>query len=275
MSSVEVRPVTAVIGAEIRGIDLREPLTEELRAKLEQALCDHMVLFFRDQDITTEQQLAFGRAFGDVYCPAMARQDTEHPEIMVLDQTAPKGEGADNWHYDATFMERPPLGAILRAVQLPSLGGDTCFANMAAAYEALSPTFQEMLAGVTAIHDLSSQLRIAIDRGISSADYDQLRAEWPPVGHPAVRTHPVTGRKALFLNKNTGSRLEGLTDRENELLLPFLFEHVRAPEFQCRFTWEPNSIAFWDNRCVQHCGVPDYHERRIMHRVTIDGDVPY
>ena len=132
-----------------------------------------------------------------------------------------------------------------------------------------------MLAGLTAVHALTSRLRIAIDRGISSDDFDALRAQWPPVEHPAIRTHPATGRKALYLNPNTGSRLKGLTSRENDLLLPFLFEHVRAPEFQCRFRWEPNSVAFWDNRCVQHCGVPDYSERRVMHRVTIEGDEPH
>lgn len=274
MSPVETRPLTTVIGAEIHGVDLSQPLSPDTRKSIDQALLDHMVIFFRDQDITPAQQLDFGRQFGEVYCPAMARQEPNHPDIMLLDQRAPKGEGSDNWHYDATFMERPPLGSILKAVRLPSLGGDTCFANMAAAFEALSPSIQGMLEGLSAIHDLSSQLRIAIDRGISSADYDALRAEWPPVTHPVVRTHPVTGRKALFVNKNTGSRLEGLTDKENALILPFLFDHVRAPEFQCRFRWEPNSVAFWDNRCVQHCGIPDYEERRIMHRVTVDGDIP-
>ena len=274
MTTLEVRPLTKVIGAEVHGGDLGRPLDSATKKRIEQAMLDHMVLFFRDQDITPEQQLDFGRHFGDVYCPAMARQEPDHPEIMLLDQVAPKGEGSDNWHYDATFMERPPMGSILKAVRLPGLGGDTCFTNMAAAFEALSPQMQGFLESLTAIHDLSSQLRIAIDRGISSADYDALRAEWPPVEHPVVRTHPETGRKALFVNRNTGSRLKGLSDRENDLLLPFLFDHVRAPEFQCRFRWEPNSIAFWDNRCVQHCGVPDYEERRVMHRVTVDGDVP-
>ena len=145
---------------------------------------------------------------------------------------------------------------------------------MAAAFEALSPQMQGFLESLTAIHDLSSQLRIAIDRGISSADYDALRAEWPPVEHPVVRTHPETGRKALFVNRNTGSRLKGLSDRENDLLLLFLFDHVRAPEFQCRFRWEPNSIAFWDNRCVQHYVVPDFEGPRLLYQVTVAGEMP-
>ncbi len=275
MGQLEIRPLTPVIGAEIHGVDLRGPVPAPTLQKIEQALLDHLVLFFRDQDITPEQQLAFGRLFGEVYCPPIAARADGYPEIMLLDQTAPRGEGSDNWHYDATFMPRPPLGAILKAVQLPSFGGDTCFANMTAAYEALSPALRSLLEGLTAVHDMTARLRVAIDRGISSDDFDALRAQWPPIEHPVVRTHPATGRKALYLNYNTGSQLKGVSSSENDLLLPFLFDHVRSPEFQCRFRWEPNSIAFWDNRCVQHFGVPDYSERRVMHRVTIDGDQPY
>jgi taurine dioxygenase len=242
---------------------------------IEQALLDHMVLVFRGQDLTPSQHLDFGRNFGEVYCPAMSAFPPEYPDIMLLDTTTPKGAGADNWHTDATFMPEPPLGSILRPLQLPSSGGDTCFANMAAAYEALSPPLREMLEDMEAEHDLSAQLRISIDRGISPEDFDTVIAEWPPIRHPVVRTHPKTGRKSLFLNRTTGSRLIGLTARENELLLPFLFDHVRSPEFQCRIRWELDCIVFWDNRCTQHCGVPDFGERRIMHRVTVGGDKPY
>jgi taurine dioxygenase len=274
MSGFEVRPITPAIGAEIHGVDLSKPLSQETFEAVEKALLDHMVLIFRGQDITPEQQLDFGRRFGEVYCPAMSAFPPEHPDIMLLDTTTPKGAGADNWHYDATFMAEPPLGAILRPLQLPSSGGDTCFANMAMAYEALSPTLRSMLAGMKAVHDLTPQLRISLERGISPDDFETLTRKWPPVEHPVVRTHPVTGRKALFLNRNTGSRLEDLTERENELLLPFLLDHTRSPEFQCRVHWELDCVGMWDNRTVQHCGVPDFSERRIMHRVTIAGDRP-
>ena len=274
MSSPEVRPITPCIGAEIYGVDLSKPLSKATVAWVEKAWVDHMVLLFRGQDITPDQQLAFGRNFGDVYCPAMSAFPPEYPEIMLLDTTTPRGAGADNWHYDATFMEEPPRGAVLCPIQLPSSSGDTCFANMADAYDALSPTLRTLLDGMTATHDLTRQLRISLDRGISPDDFETLQKRWPPVEHPVVRTHPASGRKALYLNENTGSRLVGLTDQENDLLLPFLLEHVRSPEFQCRIHWELDCVGMWDNRCVQHCGVPDFSERRIMHRVTIAGDKP-
>lgn len=274
MSDLEIRAITPTIGAEVRGVDLAGSLAKPTLDQIEKALLEHMVLVFRDQDITPEQHLAFGRNFGDVYCPAMSPFVPDYPEIMLLDTTTPKGAGADNWHCDATFMREPPLGAILRPIELPRSGGDTCFANMVAAYEALSPTLRSMLDGLTAVHDLTPQLRISVARGLSPEGFDTLQKKWPPVEHPVVRTHPVTGRKSLYLNRNTGSKLVGLTEPENDVVLPFLLDHVRSPEFQCRIRWEMDCIAFWDNRCVQHCGVPDFSERRVMHRVTIAGDKP-
>jgi len=191
-----------------------------------------------------------------------------------LDQLSPKGEGADAWHSDNTFMQEPPMGSILKAVQLPSVGGDTCFASMFAAYEALSEPIRRLIDGLEAIHDLTKPLQKAIAAGHSAADLAELQAKWPPVRHPVVRTHPVSGRKALFVNANSTTELLGLTERESDLLLPFLIDHARDPLFQCRFRWDTNSIAFWDNRSVQHYAVPDYGERRIMHRVTLAGDRP-
>lgn len=275
MTVIEVHPLTETIGAEITGVDLREPLSPETFAEIERALLDHLVIFFRDQDVSLDQQLAFGRNFGTLHLPPIARGHPDHPEVMVLDQVNPKGEGADNWHCDATFLPEPPLGAILKAVQLPALGGDTCFANMYRAYEALSPAMQATFDSLQAVHDLTPSLHNAIRHGISAEDVEGMQAEWPPVTHPVVRTHPVTGRKALFVNGNCTTHIEGLVGQESKFLLGFLLDHLHASEFQCRFRWAKNSIAFWDNRCVQHCGIPDYRERRIMHRVTIDGDKPY
>ena len=275
MSDLEIRPMGPVIGADVYGVDLGSELSSSTLAAIEKALLEHLVIAFRGQDITPERQLAFGRRFGEVYCPPMSAFPPDHPEIMLLDTTTPKGAGADNWHYDATFMPEPPMASILRPVMLPSGGGgDTCFANMYEAYQALSEPIRRLLDGMKAVHDLSGQLRIAVDRGISPKSYEELRQQWPPVEHPVVRTHPVTGRKALFLNKVTGSRLVGLTNRENDLLVPFLLDHVRDPAFQCRVRWTPDTILMWDNRCTQHCGVPDFTDRRIMHRVTIAGDRP-
>lgn len=271
---IEVKPLTAVVGATISGVDLRAPLAARDVLAIEAALLEHCVLFFRDQDLDEEQQLAFARQFGEISIPPFRPKYGTNPEVVVLDQVTPKGEGADAWHSDNTFMAEPPMGSILKAVQLPPVGGDTCFANMCAAYEALSEPMRRMIDGLRAAHDITRPLQKAIDAGHSEANLAEVQAKWPPVEHPVVRTHPVSGRKALFVNANSTTRLVGLPARESELLLPFLIDHVRSPQFQCRFQWDTNSIAFWDNRSAQHYAVPDYTERRVMHRVTLAGDRP-
>lgn len=275
MGGVEVRPVTAAVGAEIHGVDLREPLRPDEIEAIEQALYRHVVVFFRDQDITADQQIAFAAQFGEISIPPFTpKYPPPRPELIVLDQTAPKGDGADRWHSDNTFMAEPPMGSILKAVQLPSLGGDTCFANMFAAWEALSEPLRELLDGLTATHDIAMPLERGIRAGHVDQDLDAMREQWPPVEHPVARRHPATGRKALFVNWNSTVCINGLAEAESDTLLHFLLEHVRSPEFQCRFHWDTHSIAFWDNRSAQHYAVPDYRERRIMQRVTIAGDRP-
>jgi taurine dioxygenase len=275
MGSIQIEELTPTIGAEISGVDLRQPLSSSVVAEIEKALLDHLVVFFRNQDITPEQHIAFGRQLGELCFPPFMTDHGERPELLVLDQNYPKGEGTDTWHSDNTFMAEPPLGSILKAVLLPSQGGDTCFASAYAAYDALSAPLQQMLDGLTAVHDLTATLERANAAGHTQADVAAILAKSPPVEHPVVRTHPRTGRKALFVNANSTTRLLGVTDRESALLLPYLCDHIRAPEFQCRFRWEPNSIAFWDNRAAQHLAVADYHERRVMHRVTLAGDKPF
>lgn len=274
MSRIEILPVTPTIGALVRGVELGGSLAAGELRTLEQALLDHHVLFFRDQELTPEQQIAFARNFGPIGIPPFAPRYGRNPELIVLDQRSPKGEGADNWHSDNTFMREPPMGSILRAVLLPPLGGDTCFANMVAAYEALSSPIQRLISGLRAVHDITKPLQKGIAAGHTTANLEEMQKQWPPVDHPVVRTHPRTGRKALFVNGNSTTRILGLSERENDVLLPFLIDHVRSPEFQCRFRWEVGSMAFWDNRSTQHFAVPDYAERRVMHRVTIAGDLP-
>jgi taurine dioxygenase len=275
VSAIEIDPLTPTIGAEISGVDLREPLPAKTVGEIRAALLEHLVLFFRDQDVTPAQHVAFGRQFGELCFPPFMTDHGDDPEILVLDQVFPKGEGTDTWHSDNTFMAEPPMGSILKAERLPASGGDTCFASAYAAYEALSPAIQSLLDGLTAIHDLTATLERANAAGHTRADVAAMLEASPPVEHPVVRTHPETKRKALFVNANSTTRIVGLSPRENALLLPFLCDHIRAPEFQCRFRWEPNSIAFWDNRAAQHLAVADYHERRVMHRVTLAGDEPY
>ena len=273
--TIEVHPVTTTIGATIMGVDLREPLAKSAKDAIERALVEHGVVFFRDQDTNPDQLVAFAKNFGSISMPPMAPAGSPLPEVMILDQIAPRGEGADNWHSDNTFMSEPPMGSILKAVQLPKVGGDTCFANAAAAYEALSDSMRRFVDGLRAVHDITKPMTRAIAAGIfDAAKLAKQQEQWPPVEHPVVRTHPVTGRKALYVNGNSTVRLVGLSERENDLLLPFLNDHIRSPEFQCRFRWDTGSIAFWDNRTVQHFAVADYSERRIMHRVTLTGDKP-
>ncbi len=272
MPDLTIHPVTATIGAEIRGVDLRETLTKETRDALMAALMDHQVIFFRDQDITPEQQVTFAKQFGPICFPPFAPRYGTNPEYIVLDQTSPRGEGADVWHSDNTFMAEPPMGSVLHAVLIPEVGGDTCFASAVAAYEALSPAIRRLVDGLTAVHDITKPLRKGIEAGHATVDLAEMQQEWPPVEHPVVRTHPVTGRKALFVNRNSTTHICGLSERENEALLPMLMDHIRSPEFQCRFTWDTHSVAFWDNRSAQHFAVPDYQTRRVMHRVTIAGE---
>ncbi len=270
-SSIEIVPVTAAIGAEVRGVDLADALDDTDVAQLRTALLEHLVLFFRDQDITDAQHLALALRFGPLDVSPLRTVHQDAAEVVVLDQVHPKGEGADEWHSDNTFLADPPMASILRAVQLPEVGGDTCFASMYAAYEALSPAVRDLVDGLRAVHDITNPLRKAIRDGNTTLDLAEMQATCPPVEHNVVVTHPETGRRALFVNRNSTTHLVGLTDRENDVLLPFLFDHVRSPEFQCRFHWEVGSVAFWDNRAVQHYAVADYHERRVMHRVTIAG----
>ncbi len=275
MAQLTIEPVTAIIGAQIAGIDLGEPLDEATQAEIEAALGEYHVLFFRDQNITPEQQIAFTKHFGPIAAQPFAPKYGTNPEMIVLDQTHPKDEGADAWHSDNTFMAEPAMGSVLRAIQIPEVGGDTCFANTIAAYEALSPAIQRLVDGLTAVHDITKPLQKGIAAGHATANLAEVQAQWPPVEHPVARTHPVTGKKSLYVNRNSTTHLVGLSERENEALLPMLTDHIRSPEFQCRFSWDTNSVVFWDNRSVQHFAVPDYSTRRIMNRVTIAGDKPF
>lgn len=271
MSGVRIKPLTPTIGAEISGVDLREPLKDDTVAAIRQALLDHLVVFFRDQPLTDEQHIEFALRFGPLSISPLATRYQDSPSVTVLDQVSPRGEGADEWHSDNTFMARPAMASILRAERLPPTGGDTCFASMFAAYEGLSPAMRAFVDGLRAVHDITKPMRKAIDAGHTTLDLAEMQRRCPPVEHNVVVTHPESGRRALFVNRNSTTHIVGLSERENEVLLPFLCDHVRSPEYQMRFRWEPDSIAFWDNRSAQHYAVPDYTERRVMRRVTIDG----
>lgn len=267
-TKLTIRPVTPTIGAEVEGVDLSAPLDARVVAEIRKALLDHLVLFFRDQEMTPEQQLRFSEFFGPVMIPTIDTLSTAQPGVTLIDQTAPKGEYTDRWHTDHTFVEETPLGAVLRAVELPSSGGDTCFASMYAAYETLSPRMQGFLETLNAVH--STEI---VSRALANVDRVETRKEREAI-HPIVRVHPETGRKLLFVCGNFTTRIVGLSDAESDALLALLFEHIKNAAFQCRFQWEVDSVAFWDNRCTQHCAIPDYTERRLMQRTMILGDRP-
>ncbi|MGA4541260.1 TauD/TfdA family dioxygenase [Uniformispora flossi] len=262
----DIRPLTPAIGAEVAGIDLNDDLGPDAYAALTEALHTHQVLFFRGQDIDAYRQRDFAAGFGTLQrFPFGHPPAPDLPEVMVLATgDGPKQSNADIWHSDATFMARPPLGTMLRAVSLPPLGGDTLWADMESAYAALSAPMRALLDGLTAEHDFTKS------RTHRGGDPDAL----PVVAHPVVRTHPVTGRRCLYVNRIFTTRIVELDERENELLLPFLFDHVTRPDFQVRFGWRPGDIAFWDNRSTQHYAVYDYQAPRVMHRIVIEGDEP-
>jgi taurine dioxygenase len=272
-SSLEIRPLTAAIGAEILGIDLREQLDDAALAAIRQALLDHLVIFVRDQDISLADQVRFSEYFGSIIVGKGTRVTDDVAGVNVLDQVAPKGQGADNWHSDHMFLPEPPMGTTLRAVQLPSYGGDTCFTSMYAAYDALSPAMQSFLDGLTATNSAAPVVARVKNMGIYSNDIE--RDMHPPVVHPVVRVHPETKRKSLFVCGNYTTRIVELSELESKRLLAMLFEHIKNPHFQCRYRWQRNTLALWDNRVVQHCAIPDYQERRVMYRTMISGTKPF
>lgn len=273
LAGATVDRLTATTGAIVEGVDLRAAAKGDI-SEVEELLLEHLVVFFPSQALEPTEQMELARAFGAIDVAPFGPKHPDVPEMTVLDQEAPKGEGADAWHSDNTFRSEPPSYTMLQAVQLPPTGGDTCWSNMYEAYDALSEPMQKFLGGLTASHDLSKPLAVAIEKGLSDADLGEMRKAYPPEHHPVVRTHPQTGRKALFVNNNFTTRIDGLSDAESTKILSLLLEHVKSPNYQCRYRWRPGTLAMWDNRCLQHFAVPDYTSRRIMHRFTISGDRP-
>lgn len=268
---LQVRAMSPAIGAEISGVDLREEQDEASIAAIRAALNQHKVIFFRDQHITPAQHIAFARRFGELEIHPATPADQPDPEILRIEH-GPKSRGVENnWHSDVTWRERPSLGSILRAVEVPDTGGDTLFASMEAAYEALSPAMQEWVCTLTAVHDIARVFAKRLGKSV-----EELHAKYPPMEHPVVRTHPETGRRALYVNTGFVTHIKGLSAKESDWLLDHLYSFARIPEFQCRFRWETGSIAFWDNRSSQHYAASDYFPAvRIMERVTIAGDRPF
>jgi taurine dioxygenase len=269
LQTIEVKPLTPTIGAELFGVDLSQPLGEAQFGEIHDALMRHLVIFFRDQHLTIEQHKAFGRRFGDLDIHPTSRMEG-HPEIIEIKADAnSKYVAGEVWHSDVTCNPIPPMGSILYLHTVPENGGgDTLFVNMYRAYETLSAPMRNLLDGLTAVHDGDRVYRVRQRKNVTG--------ELPRAEHPVVRTHPVTGRKALFVNPNFTSHIVGMSAMESDALLQMLYRHSERDEFKCRFKWQPNSIAFWDNRCTMHLAMWDYYpQRRYGHRVTIAGTQPY
>ena len=274
---MQVKRIAGALGAEISGVDLSGDLPTGMVAEIRRIFLEHQVIFFRHQELAPRQFLRFASAMGEpIYYPFVKGLDGFPHIIEVKKLEHEKVNFGGIWHSDTTYLEIPPMGSMLLSREVPPYGGDTLFANQYLAYEALSDAMRHLLDGLTGISssakaDVSRTREDRIKSDGKAAAPQEFRAE-----HPVVRTHPETGRKALYVNVAHTTGIKGLTDEESTPLLGFLFQHQVKPEFTCRFAWEPNAIAFWDNRCVQHNPVNDYHGfRRVMHRITLKGDRPF
>jgi taurine dioxygenase len=252
--ALDVQPISGALGAEVRGVRLAD-LDDAGFDRLLDVWHEHLVLFFPDQHLTPEQHVALGRRFGEPEIhPFIPKLDAEHPEIVVI---ASEGGMADTWHTDVTFSPTPPMASILQMAVLPPKGGDTMWSNQYLVYEALSAPMKDLLGGFTAVHTAAS------------FGHHEIQAT-----HPVVRTHPVTGRPSLFVNRTFTSHIAELRRSESDALLAYLWAWSEEPQFQCRYRWAEGTVGIWDNRCTQHYAINDYTERRAIHRVTVLGDVP-
>lgn len=273
---LKVEPCTEVIGAEVRGLDLSDALDDESIADIRHALCEWKVLFFRDQTLTAEQQMAFALKFGDLEQHPFLRQG-ETPEVVRFekgeDRTDPYAVGSENgWHSDTSWRAEPAFGSVLRAVEVPAHGGDTLWADMGCAYDNLPARMRDRIDGMQAVHSFVH----SFGQMLGADERAAMEEKFPAVEHPVVRTHPETGRKTLYVNAYFTDYIVGLDPDESEALLDRLCQQAMHPEWQVRLRWEPGTVAFWDNRATQHYASSDYYpRRRVMDRVAIKGDRPF
>jgi len=273
-TSLSIRKVSGTLGAELSGVDLSANLSDGVIAQIRAALVEHQVIFFRDQTLTPAQQVDFGKRFGPLNIHPYVAGMADHPEVMeIIKEPADKTNFGGGWHSDTSFLERPAIGSILYAIEIPEWGGDTLFASQAAAYDALTPGLKATLEGLNAVHSAGREYSAAGHSAQKRGSMSVVEAEGA-VGefiHPVVLTHPENGRKALYVNPAFTMRFEGWSARESKPLLDFLFDHCRQEARTCRFAWTPGSVAFWDNRSVWHYALNDYPgQRRHMRRVTVD-----
>jgi taurine dioxygenase len=273
---LQVERLGAKLGAQIRGLDLKQAMPPEIFSALEAALIEHKVLVLPDQHLGSAEHVAVSRMFGDLEVHPM-RPQGDLPEILVLDNHKDNPVlSTDVWHSDTTFRKNPTKYTILRCQVMPKIGGDTLWADMEAAYEGLSGTFKKMIEGLRAIHDFKNFRMLFKNTDEDRARLRRMEELFPNPSHPVVRTHPVTGRKSIYVNPQFTLRIEGLAPAESRAILDVLFARAQVPEYQFRLRWAPGMIVFWDNRSTQHYAANDYFpERRRMERTAVVGDVPY
>jgi taurine dioxygenase len=288
-TTIDIRPLSGVIGAELRGVDLKQPLPESTVTDIREALLRYKVIFFPGQHLTPEEHVAFGAQFGEVTPAHPVLPGIEgNSQVFEIDYSksaelyAAYGDIARRqrstnglaWHTDVTFVERPPLGSILNAVVIPEAGGDTSWSNQAAAFAALSPTLQAFLETLTAVHDGTDQFGALLEAFGEGVWENEAFRTLEPVEHPVVRTHPETGEKVLFVNPGFTSHIKDLEPEESDALLRFLYDHATQPQFTVRYHWTAGDLGFWDNRATQHSVVGDFTGDRVIQRITLRGDKP-
>ncbi len=270
-----VKRLSPSIGAELLEVDLKKSLTKDLKDEIYKALLVYKVIFFREQDLTIEEHLNFARNFGELEIHPFAVNDETYPEVLKITHNE-KSKGRENtWHSDVTWRLKPSLGSILRMKECPEVGGDTLFSDMYSAYEGLDENIKEKLEGAIAVHDFSG-FRLRLEKkGASKEEIEAFNRKYPMPEHPVIRTHPDTKRKLIYVNAAFTKYIKDWDSEESRKMLEYLYSRASIPEYQCRFTWKDNSIAFWDNRSVQHYAASDYWPKvRRVERVTIKGDRP-
>lgn len=266
-----VTQMGATIGGLVEGVDLTAGLSDELVAELRRCLLDFKVIFFRNQPLTGTQHVDFARRFGELELHPFIPSNTEHPELVRFEKEAQVGGFENVWHSDVSWREVPSAAAVLHAIEVPPVGGDTAFCDMYAAYEGLAPKMQDRIAELMAVNDFTK----AFGHTLTDENREAMHEQYPPSVHPVVRTHGETGRKLIYVNRAFTQSIVGLSEEEGNELIDALAAQVNYLEYQCRFTWEADSVAFWDNRAVQHFALSDYWpQRRVMERASIVGEVP-
>ena len=275
--ALDIRPIAGAMGAEIHGVDASRELDDTTVAALRKALLDHLVVFLPNQTLTPEQQLRFARRFGEPMIYPFVKGLDGFPEVTpILKKEEDRNNFGGIWHSDTVYQDEPPMGTMLYALELPPFGGDTLFANQYLAYDSLSDGMKALLAPLKAIN-ISGKGRVQQTRtDMMKHASAGLKGDELESCHPVIRTHPETGRKALYVNVAHTVRFDGMTEEESTPILEYLFDHQIQPEFTCRFRWSQGAVAFWDNRAAMHYPINDYHGyRRLMHRITLIGDRPF